>query len=329
MTFKRRKTIAGIGAIASGLLMAAAAPSYAAASYPCDTLTIVSPYPPGGTTDILARLLVPSLQKSLGITVMVDNRGGASSNIGTGYVARSNPDGCTALLGNNTGVVINRNLYKLPQDPVKALAPVVAVASVPLVLYVNAAVPAKTVDELVKQAKADPKKYSFASGGSGSPQHLAGELLNIQKDIDLLHVPYKGQGPAMADVVAGHVPVAFETTTVILPHIKSGKVRPLATTGAKRAPSLPDVPTMNSLGFTDFEIENWYGVFVPQGTPKELVSRLNSEIRKALASPEVASKLADMGSSKVDGTPAQFAAFIEKEIPRWEMVVKKSNAKVD
>jgi tripartite-type tricarboxylate transporter receptor subunit TctC len=197
------------------------------------------------------------------------------------------------------------------------------------VLYVNAAVPAKTVDELVKQAKADPKKYSFASGGSGSPQHLAGELLKIQKDIDLLHVPYKGQGPAMADVVAGHVPVAFETTTVILPHIKSGKVRPLATTGAKRAPSLPDVPTMNSLGFTDFEIENWYGVFVPQGTPKELVSRLNSEIRKALASPEVASKLADMGSSKVDGTPAQFAAFIEKEIPRWEMVVKKSNAKVD
>jgi tripartite-type tricarboxylate transporter receptor subunit TctC len=329
MTFNRRKTIAGIGTIAMGMLMAATTPSYAAASYPCDTLTIVSPYPPGGTTDILARLLVPSLQKSLGISVLVDNRGGASSNIGTGFVARANPDGCTALLGNNTGVVINRNLYKLPQDPVKALAPVVAVASVPLVLYVNASIPAKNVDDLVKQAKADPKKFSFASGGSGSPQHLAGELMKIQKQIDLLHVPYKGQGPAMADVVAGHVPVAFETTTVILPHIKSGKVRPLATTGEKRAMSLPDVPTMNSLGFTDFEIANWYGVFVPQGTPKELVNRLNAEIRKALASPEVASKLADMGSSKVDGTPAQFAAFIEKEIPRWEMVVKKSNAKVD
>jgi tripartite-type tricarboxylate transporter receptor subunit TctC len=328
MTFNRRKTIAGIGSIAMGLLLAAAAPSYAT-SYPCDTLTIVSPYPPGGTTDILARLITPSLQKSLGITVIVDNRGGASSNIGTGYVARANPDGCTALLGNNTGVVINRNLYKLPQDPVNSLAPVVAVASVPLVLYTNASVPAKNVDELVKLVKADPKKYSFASGGSGSPQHLAGELLKIQKDIDLLHVPYKGQGPAMADVIAGHVPVAFETTTVLLPQLKSGKVRALATTGEKRAVSLPDLPTMNSLGFSDFDITNWYGVFVPKGTPKEVVSRLNDEIRKALASPEVASKLADMGSSKVDGTPEQFAAFIKKEIPRWEMLVKKSNAKID
>jgi tripartite-type tricarboxylate transporter receptor subunit TctC len=328
MTFNRRKTITVIGSIAMGLLLAAAAPSYAA-SYPCDTLTIVSPYPPGGTTDILARLITPSLQKSLGITVIVDNRGGASSNIGTGYVARANPDGCTALLGNNTGVVINRNLYKLPQDPVNSLAPVVAVASVPLVLYTNASVPAKNVDELVKLVKADPKKYSFASGGSGSPQHLAGELLKIQKDIDLLHVPYKGQGPAMADVIAGHVPVAFETTTVLLPQLKSGKVRALATTGEKRAVSLPDLPTMNSLGFSDFDITNWYGVFVPKGTPKEVVSRLNDEIRKALASPEVASKLADMGSSKVDGTPEQFAAFIKKEIPRWEMLVKKSNAKID
>jgi tripartite-type tricarboxylate transporter receptor subunit TctC len=329
MKFNRRKTIAAIGSIATGLLLAAAAPSYAAGSYPCDTLTIVSPYPPGGTTDILARLITPSLQKSLGITVIVDNRGGASSNIGTGFVARANPDGCTALLGNNTGVVINRNLYKLPQDPVKALAPVVAVASVPLVLYVNANVPAKNLDELVKLVKADPKKYSFASGGSGSPQHLAGELLKIQKNIDLLHVPYKGQGPAMTDVMAGHVPIAFETTTVLLPHIKSGKIRPLATTGEKRAVSLPDLPTMNSLGFKDFEIANWYGVFVPQDTPKELVNRLNAEIRKALASPEIAAKLNDMGSSKVDGTPAQFAAFIDKEIPRWEMLVKKSNARID
>jgi tripartite-type tricarboxylate transporter receptor subunit TctC len=269
------------------------------------------------------------MQKTLGVTVIVDNRAGASSNIGTGYVSRANPDGCTALLGNNTGIVINRNLYKLPQDPVKALTPVAAVASVPLVLYVNPKVPVKSVEDLVSQAKADPQKFSFASGGSGSPQHLAGELLKIQKGIDMLHVPYKGQGPAMADVVAGHVPVAFETTTVLLPQIKSGKVRPLATTGAARATTLPDLPTMNSLGFTDFEITNWYGVFVPAGTPANLVDQLNKAVNTALASPEVASKLADMGSSKVAGAPKDFAAYIAKEIPRWEMVVKKSGAKID
>lgn len=309
-------------------VIVAAAPAQAA-TYPCNTLTIVSPYPPGGTTDILARLIAPSIQKGLGVTVIVDNRGGASSNIGTGYVARANPDGCTALLGNNTGVVINRNLYKLPQDPVKALTPVAAVASVPLVMYVNLSVPAKTVAELIEQAKADPKKFAFASGGSGSPQHLAGEMLKIQRGIDLLHIPYKGQGPAMADVIAGHVPLAFETTTALLPHIKAGKVRALATTGASRASSLPDLPTMNSLGFTDFEISNWYGVFVPAGTPPNLVAQLNEAVNMALASPDVASKLADMGSSNVSGSPQQFTAFIEREIPRWEILVKKSNAKVD
>jgi tripartite-type tricarboxylate transporter receptor subunit TctC len=323
-----QKTVIGALTAAFGLLATIAAPAVAA-NYPCQTLTIVSPYPPGGTTDILARLLAPSLQKSLGVTVIVDNRAGASSNIGTGYVARANPDGCTALLGNNTGVVINRNLYKLSQDPIKALAPVAAVAAVPLVLYVNAAVPVKSVNELVSQAKADPKKFSFASGGSGSPQHLAGELLKLQKGIDMLHVPYKGQGPAMADVIAGHIPVAFETTTALRPHIKSGKVRPLATTGASAATTLPDFPTMKSLGYTDFDITNWYGVFVPAGTPAHLIEQLNGAVNTALASTDTAAKLADMGSSKVAGSPKDFAAFITQEVPRWEMLVKKSNAKVD
>jgi tripartite-type tricarboxylate transporter receptor subunit TctC len=203
------------------------------------------------------------------------------------------------------------------------------VAAVPLVLYVNPSVPAKNVEELVNLIKANPGKYSFASGGSGSPQHLAGELMKLQKDIDLLHVPYKGQGVALTDVLAGHVPIAFETTTVLLPQIHGGKVRALATTGASKSVTLPDLPTMNSLGFTDFEITNWYGVFVPKGTPKELIARLNTDIRQALASPQVASKLAEMGSSKVDGTPEQFSQFIAKEIPRWEILVKKSKAKVD
>jgi tripartite-type tricarboxylate transporter receptor subunit TctC len=220
-------------------------------------------------------------------------------------------------------------MYKLPQDPVESLIPVVAVASVPLVLYVNSSVPAQNVPDLINQIKANPQKFTFASGGSGSPQHLAGELMKIQKGLDLVHVPYKGQGPAMADVVAGHVPIAFETTTVLVPHLKSGKIRPLATTGSSSAVSLPDLPTMNSLGFSGFDITNWYGVFVPKGTPKELVNRLNSDIRSALASPDIAAKLAAMGSSRVEGTPEEFAVFIGKEIPRWELLVKKSGAKVD
>lgn len=322
------KKLAAFSPLAVCVLATAGIPAHAA-SYPCTTLKIVSPYPPGGTTDILARMLIPSLQKSLGIPIIVDNKGGASSNIGTEFVGRAQADGCTALLGNNTGVVINRNLYKLALDPVQSLAPVVEVAAVPLVLYVNPSVPAKNVEELVNLIKANPGKYSFASGGSGSPQHLAGELMKLQKDIDLLHVPYKGQGVALTDVLAGHVPIAFETTTVLLPQIHGGKVRALATTGASKSVTLPDLPTMNSLGFTDFEITNWYGVFVPKGTPKELIARLNTDIRQALASPQVASKLAEMGSSKVDGTPEQFSQFIAKEIPRWEILVKKSKAKVD
>lgn len=328
MKIHSRKS-AGTALAASLAILATVSVPAQAAPYPCQMLTIVSPYPPGGTTDILARLIAPSLQKSLEITVIVDNRAGASGNIGTASVARANPDGCTALLGNNTGVVINRNLYKLAQDPVKALAPVAAVAAVPLVLYVNASVPVKSVDDLVSQAKADPKKFSFASAGSGSPQHLAGELLKIQKNIDLLHVPYKGAGPAMTDVIAGHIPMAFETTTVLQPHLKSGKVRPLATTGSTRAATLPGLPTMNSLGFTDFDITNWYGVFVPAGTPAQQIERLNHAVNTALAAPEVAAKLADLGSSKVAGSSKEFAVFIAQEVPRWEMLVKKSNAKVD
>jgi tripartite-type tricarboxylate transporter receptor subunit TctC len=322
------RKLAALGALAAVMLAAGTAPAHAT-PYPCSTLKIVSPYPAGGTTDILARMLIPSLQKSLGIPVIVDNKAGASSNIGTEFVGRAQADGCTALLGNNTGVVINRNLYKLALDPVHALAPVVEVAAVPLVLYVNAAVPAKTVAELVSMVKANPGKYSFASGGSGSPQHLAGELLKLQSNIDLLHVPYKGQGLALTDVIAGHVPIAFETTTVLLPQIHGGKVRPLATTDARKSVTLPELPTMNSLGYTDFEITNWYGVFVPKATSKELVGRLNAAVRAALASPEIAAKLTEMGSAKVDGTPEEFSGFITREIPRWETLVKKSHAKVD
>jgi tripartite-type tricarboxylate transporter receptor subunit TctC len=320
----RRLLAAAIAAIAAG----AALPAHAE-PYPCQNLKIVSPYPPGGTTDILARLIAPSLQKSLDVPVIVENRGGASSNIGTEYVARANPDGCTLLLGNNTGVVINRNLYALRLDPVKALRPVAEVAAMPLVLYVNPKVPAKTLPELVKLLRSGSTPYSFASGGSGSPQHLAGELFKLATGTDILHIPYKGQAPAMMDVVGGQVQMAFETTAALSPQAKAGRVVPLATTGATRAEGYTDIPTMTEAGFKDFVITNWYGVFAPAGTSDALVTRLNAAVDGALASPEVAGKLAELGSEKVSGSAATFAAFVDSEVPRWEAVVKRSHAKVD
>ncbi|MFI5443678.1 Bug family tripartite tricarboxylate transporter substrate binding protein [Polaromonas sp. UC242_47] len=317
-------------ALATGLGLALTGLGVAAqTAYPCATVKVVSPYPPGGTTDILSRLLAPGLAKELGTTVIVDNKGGASSNIGTEFVANATGDGCTLLLGNNTGIVINRNLYKLRVDPVKNLVPVGEVASVPLVLYVNTAVPATSVNQLFELIKASPGKYSYASGGSGSPQHLMGELLKLEKQLDITHIPYRGQGPALADVLSGQVPMAFETTTAIASQLNSGRIRALATTGAVRSKSMPDVPTMKELGYPSFVIENWYGIFVPAKTPAHLVKRLNQDLNKVLKSAEVAASLNKMGSSDVAGTTEQFSQFIVKELPYWESLVKRSGATVD
>lgn len=316
-------------ALAAGALAVPAAATAAEPAYPCATVKFVSPYPPGGTTDILARLLAPGMAKELGTTMIVENRGGASSNIGTEFVATSAPDGCTLLLGNNTGVVINRNLYKLRVDPAKGLAPVGAVASVPLVLYVNSNLPVRTVPELVDYASKNPGKLSYASGGSGSPQHLMGELLKLERHLDIVHVPYKGQGPAMQDVVAGQVPMAFETTAVIVPQLASGRARALATTGKERSKDLPNVPTMKELGFPTFVTENWYGVFVPAKTPQPLVQRLNAALTHVLKTPEVSAKLAQLGSADMSDTPEHFSKFIAEELPYWESIVKRSGAKVD
>ncbi len=305
------------------------AQTQAQAQYPCATVKLVSPYPPAGTTDILSRLLAPGLAKELGTTVVVENRAGASSNIGTEYVAQAAPDGCTLLLGNNTGVVINRNLYKLRADPVKGLAPVMEVASVPLVLYVNSAVPANNLAQLVEWVKKSPGKYSYASGGSGSPQHLMGEMLKLEKQLDLTHIPYKGQGPALADVLAGQVQMAFETTTAIASQLNSGRIRALATTGSVRSPGLTDVPTMKELGYSNFVIENWYGVFAPAKTPAPLLQRLNQDLQKVMKTPDVAASLGKMGSSDVAGSVEQFNLFIAKELPYWESLVKRSGATVD
>jgi len=299
---------------------------FAHAQYPCPVIKLISPYPPGGASDVLARMLVPGLSKQLNSNVIVENKTGASGNIGTEFVSIAVGDGCTLLLGNSTGIVINRNLYKLRMDPITSLRPVAEVAAVPMVLYVNSSVPANSVAELIALIKKEPGKYSFASPGSGSTHHLLGELLKLEQKLDMTHIPYRGSGPAIADVLAGQVPMAFESTGAMVPHLNSGKVRALATTGAVRAKNLPDVPTMKELGYPKFVVENWYGVFVPAKTPTALVNQLSREINKVLASPEVAESLSKMGSLNGEQTPEQFAAFIKKEIPYWELLVKQSGA---
>ena len=297
--------------------------------YPCSVVKIVSPYPPGGASDVLARILVPGLTKQLGVNIIVENKTGASGNIGTEFVSSAAGDGCTLLLGNSTGIVINRNLYKLRSDPILSLKPVVEVAAVPMVLYVNSSVPANSVAELIALIKKEPGKYSFASPGSGSTHHLLGELLKLEQKLDMTHIPYRGSGPAIADVLAGQVPMAFESTGAMVPHLNSGKVRALATTGSVMAINLADVPTMKELGYPKFVVENWYGIFVPAKTPTSLVNILNKEINKILVSAEVAESLAKMGSINSEQTPEQFAAFIKKEIPYWELLVKQSGATAD
>ncbi len=322
--------LGAVSLCAAGGAVAAQPASSDAQPYPCRVLTLVSPYPAGGTTDILSRLLAPKLQASLGTTVIVDNRGGASSNIGTEFVSRADPDGCTALLGNNTGVVINRNLYNLRMDPVKTLAPVAKVAAMPLVLYVNPKVPVKTVPELVELLKKNPGQYNFASGGSGSPQHLAGELFKLAANVDMTHIPYKGQGPALMDVVAGQVQVAFETTAALQPQAEAARVVPLASTGSSRSEAFPTIPTMAEIGFADLTLTNWYGFFVPTGVAPDRMQRLQSALSDALNAPDIKTRLAQLGSEDVSGGSAEtFQRFIDKEVPLWEGVVKRSGAKVD
>jgi len=314
---------------ASTALAIASGAAWAQAAYPCPAVKLVSPYPPGGGTDLLARLIQPGLMKELGTPVIVENKAGASSNIGIEFVATAAPDGCTLLLGSNTGIVINRNLYKLRVDPVKGLAPIGQVASVPLVLYVSAGVPATSLAQLVELAKKNPGKLSYASAGSGSPQHLMGELLKLEQKISLAHIPYKGSGPAIQDVVAGQVEMSFEAMSVIVPQLASGRIRALATTGAARSAGLPNVPTMKEQGMPGFVTENWYGLFAPAGTPAALVRRLNGALNTVLDSREARMSLDKMGSADVKGTPETFAKFIASELPLWESVVKRSGAKVD
>jgi len=299
-------------------------------SYPNRPIRFIVPFAPGGSTDTLARTVGQKLGEALGEQVVVDNRSGGNGNIGTDLVAHAAPDGYTILLGYIANLAIGPSLYaKLPFDPVKELAPVTQLAVAPNILVVHPSVPAKNFKEFIAYAKANPQKVNFASAAVASPGHLAGELLNHAAGIHMQHVPYKGSGQAVVDLVGGQVQVMVSGMSSVMPHIKAGRLRALAVTGAQRSPAVPDIPTIAESGFPKFEATAWYGVLVPARTPKAIVTRLHDEIVRALKMPDVKERLESVGFEIVGSTPEAFGAYIKSEIVKWAPVVKASGAKAD
>ena len=300
-----------------------------AQQYPSKPVRLVVPYAPGGGVDIVARALAQELTKRLGQQIIVDNRTGAGGNIGSDAVAKATPDGYTLLIASPANAV-NPSLYtKMPFNPVRDLTPVALIATVPTILLASPALPVKNVKELVALAKAKPGTLNFGSGGSGTTEHLAGEMLNSQTGIDLLHVPYKGGAAVLPDLISGQISLFFVNQLFALPYVKAGTVKALGVASDERSAALPDVPTFAEAGFADFRVSVWYGVMAPAATPKDIVAKLNREIVAALASPGMKERLQSMSAKPLPGTPADFAAFFADEMTRWARVVKTSGAKAE
>ena len=317
------KRLAG-AAVLAGLLGLGAGPAQAQ-DYPTKPVRFVVPFAPGGTTDVLARLLGEKLSASLGQQFVIDNQAGAGGNIGTAQVAKAEPDGYTILMGTVGTHAINQSIYpRLPFDPIKDFAPVTLVATVPNVLVVNPEVPVHSVAELIALAKEKPGELNFASSGNGSSIHLSGELFKSMTGVDMVHVPYKGSGPAVVDLLGGQVEMMFDNLPSSAPHIKAGTLRPLGVTSKERSPTLPDVPTIAEAGVPGYEALSWFGVLVPAGTPDAVVTRLQQEIAKILADPAMRERFAELGAVPVGDTPAEFAAFIGTETAKWADVVQKA-----
>ncbi len=313
---------------AAATLIAIAAPALSQ-QYPSKPIRLVVPYPPGAGTDILARTVGQRLSDSMGQQVVIDNRPGAGGTIGTEIAAKAPGDGYTLLLG-PTSHAINPSIYsKLPYNTLKDFAPVSTVASATIVLVVHPTLPVASVKELVALAKAKPGTLAIGSAGNGTVFHLAGELFKQAAGIDLTHVPYKGGSPAMTALIGGQINVLFETLLALQPHIKAGRAKPLAVAGAQRSSVLPDLPTMVESGFAAIVAENWYGLYVPSSTPKDIVAKLNAEVLKALRTPEMKERLASQGAEVVADTPAQLDTFLKSEMSKWARVVKESGARIE
>jgi tripartite-type tricarboxylate transporter receptor subunit TctC len=298
--------------------------------YPVRAVRMVVAYPPGGGTDIVGRMLAQRLTDQLGQNVVVDNRGGATGNIGTELVAKSPPDGYTVLMGNVAPNAINVSLFRsLPYDPVKDFAPVSLVAVTPNVLVVHPALPVRTVKELIALAKAKPGALNYPSAGIGSSSHLAGELLNILAKIDMVHVPYKGGGPALTDLLAGQMQLMFATMPAAMPHVKTGKLRAVAVTTAKRSQTLTELPTVAEAGIAGYEASTWYGLLAPAGTPRPIVERLHQETVRALGGAELRQRLAAQGFEPAGNSPAEFGDYIRSEITKWGKVIRDAGIRAE
>jgi tripartite-type tricarboxylate transporter receptor subunit TctC len=310
-----------------GAALLAATTVAAAQNYPQRPVRFVVPYAPGGSTDTLARSMGGKLSELLGQQVVVDNRPGANGDIGMSIVAKAPPDGYSIVLGYIANLAIGPSLYaKMPYDPVKDFATITQVAGASNIFVTHPSLPAKNFKEFIGYVKANPKKVSFASAGVASVGHLTGELLNDMAGIDMQHVPYKGSGQAISDLVGGHIKVMISGMASTLPHVRSGKLVGIVTTGLKRTPATPDIPTISET-YPGFESSSWFGVLAPAGTPKPIISRLNADIHKSLQDPAVAKRLAGVGFEITYGTPEQFSAYIQSEIKKWARVVKLSGAK--
>jgi tripartite-type tricarboxylate transporter receptor subunit TctC len=317
--------------LALAVACAAIAPAGMAQTYPSKPVRFVVPFPPGGPLDVMARGVGQKLQETWGQPVVVDNRPGAGGGIGADLVAKSPGDGYTLLMGAVSTHAINPSLYaKVPYDAQRDFVPVALVAQVPNILVINPSVPVQSVQELIDYARAKPGSLSFGSGSTGSTGHLAGELFKTMAGVDMVHIPYKGGAPAMQDLLAGQTQIMFDNLANALPQVKAGKLRALAVTTLKRAPAVPDLPTIAEAGLPGFDLTTWFGVFVPAGTPPETVAKLNAEIVKALASKDLGERLAAMGTvAPESNTPERFAAFVRAEAAKYAQVVKDSGARVD
>ncbi|HTP96490.1 MAG TPA: tripartite tricarboxylate transporter substrate binding protein, partial [Burkholderiales bacterium] len=316
-----------IARILAALLIAAAAPLHAQ-SYPAKPVRLIVPFAPGGTTDITARLMAQKMTDAWKQTVIVENRPGASGMIGADLVAKSQPDGYTVLVSSTQEMAINQHVFsRMAYNPDKDFAPVTLASVTPLILVLHPSIPARSVKELVALARTRPGQLTFASAGTGSVQHLAGELLKTTARIDMVHVPYKGAGPVMIDLVGGQVSMFFSGMPPAMPHVRAGKLRALAVTTTTRSPAAPEVPTMIEAGVAGFDISNWFGVFVPAGTPAEIVGRLNAEMVRALKQPDVKEKLSSQGAEPVGNSPAELERFVRAETEKYRRIVKQSGAK--
>ncbi len=327
MLVTRRQMMAGC----AGGLTLLVSPAAAQAAYPSRTIKMIVPYPAGGTTDLLGRLVADQFKSGLGAVVVVENKPGAGTTLGAEQVARSEPDGYTLLMATSTTLAINKTLYKkLPYDPVKDFTPIALLAGVPFALIVNPMLPVKTLAEFIVYAKSKPGELAYGSAGNGSPQHLGAEMLRTAAGIDIRHVPYRGSVPAMLDVIAGHIPFMIVDLQPALQQIREGKVRVLGVTTPKRVAASPDIPTLAEAGLPGFELVAWQGVVAPAGTPRPIIDRLAAQIAKLVADPATRDKLATLALEPLSGsTPDSFAAYVKTEVERWAVVVKASGAEAE